>query len=114
MRVTAALPPAEEQNPGTVAVTSFAPNRIKLAASLTRPAFVVLSEVYYPGWEATVDGRPAPLVNGDYILRAVPVSAGRHEVVLRFRSRPFQLGLTISLMTLATPALVFLYRRRKR
>ncbi|PYV16869.1 MAG: hypothetical protein DMG07_06980, partial [Acidobacteria bacterium] len=114
VRVTAALPPAEEQNPGTVAVTSFAPNRIKLAASLTRPAFVVLSEVYYPGWEATVDGRPAPLVNGDYILRAVPVSAGRHEVVLRFRSRPFQLGLTISLTTLATPALVFLYRRRKR
>ena len=87
--------------PGSVSITSFRPNRLKLHAELKRPAFVVLSEVFYPGWEAVVDERPAPLLRANYILRAIPVPAGTHAIDVRFRSRTFQWGLVVSLLALA-------------
>jgi hypothetical protein len=87
--------------PGRVSITSFRPNRLKLHAELKRPAFVVLSEVFYPGWEAVVDQRPAPLLRANYILRAIPVPAGTHAIDVRFRSRTFQWGLVVSLLALA-------------
>jgi hypothetical protein len=112
VRVASAPPAADSaSSPGTVSVTSFRPNRIRLSTSLARPGFVVVSEVYYPGWRAWVDGQPVPVLAGDYILRAIPVPAGRHEVVLRFRSTPFLLGLAVSAGTLLLGAgLVFLKR----
>ena len=45
---------------------------------------IVFSEIYYPGWTATVDGQPAELGRVNYILRALNVKAGSHKVVLDF------------------------------
>jgi uncharacterized membrane protein YfhO len=59
------------------------------------PSFVVLSEINYPGWEATVDGHTAPLVTGDYALRAVAVPEGRHSIKFQFRSQTFRWGLIV-------------------
>jgi len=59
-------------------------------------ALLVLSEVYYPGWRATVDGEPAPILRVDSILRAVPVPAGAHRVEMRFVPLSFWLGAGIS------------------
>ena len=48
----------------------------------------VFSEVYFPwGWQATIDGKPVELGRVDYILRALPVPAGSHEIVMEFRPR---------------------------
>jgi len=96
---------------GAVEIASFRPNRLRLSADLRRPAFVVLSEVYYPGWEALVDGKAVPLLSGDYILRAVPVPAGKHEIILRFRPKSFQWGLGISLGSLVLTGVFLLIRR---
>lgn len=96
---------------GAVDITSFRPNRIELSADLRRPAFIVLSEVYYPGWEALVDSQDAPLLCGNYILRAVPVLEGKHRIVLQFRPKSFQWGLGISLGSLLLVC-VFLFIRR--
>jgi len=101
VRIASSMPKADQVDAGSVRVTQFKPNRIRLQAEMKRSAFVVVSEVFYPGWEAMVDGQPAPLLAGDYILRAVPVPAGKHEIVLRFRPRSFIWGLTISLISLA-------------
>jgi hypothetical protein len=86
---------------GTARLTLFEPNRLQLKAGIRQPSFLVLSEVYYPGWEAMVDGKPAPLLKADYILRAVPLMPGEHTVELRFRSRTFLWGLVISALGLA-------------
>ena len=111
--ITRSAPLPETTEVGEVRITSFQPNRLKLTADLKRPAFVVASEVIYPGWEALVDGRPAPLLTGDYILRTVPVPAGTHEVVLRFRSKTFQAGLLVSLLSLgAMISLLVILRSR--
>jgi Bacterial membrane protein YfhO len=101
IRVTAHAPLAAQDGAGTAQLTSFEPNRLTLKAEIRRPSFLVLSEVYYPGWEARVDGKPAPLLKADYILRAVPLTPGEHSVELRFRPRTFIWGLAISALGLA-------------
>jgi hypothetical protein len=98
--------PVNAVSAGRVSITSFLPNRLTLSAEVARPAFVVLSEVFYPGWEAVVDGQPAPLLRGNYILRAIPLQAGTHAIEVRFRSGTFQWGLVVSLLTLAGIAFV--------
>jgi hypothetical protein len=98
--------PVNSVSAGRVSITSFLPNRLTLSAEVARPAFVVLSEVFYPGWEAVVDGQPAPLLRGNYILRAIPLQAGTHAIEVRFRSGTFQWGLVVSLLTLAGIAFV--------
>lgn len=60
------------------------------------PGILVMSEPAYPGWSATVDARPVPLLRANYAFRAVALDPGRHLVELRFRSRPAEAGLFLS------------------
>jgi uncharacterized membrane protein YfhO len=67
---------------------------------------VVVSELYYPGWRATMDGIDTPIYRADHALRAVLVPAGRHSVEMVFDPLSFRVGAIISLVTLLTAALV--------
>ena len=107
IRVSAHVPFAGLDDAGTAQLISSTPNRLMLKAEIRRPSFLVLSEVYYSGWEATVDGRPAPLLKADYILRAVPLMPGEHSVELRFRPGSLVWGLAISALGLAGIACLF-------
>jgi hypothetical protein len=100
-------------------VTSYAPGRISL--SLDRPApanaALVVSENFYPGWEASVDGRPAPIGRANFTLIGVALPSGGRQIELRFRSRPYEVGKTVTLLALAAAVLlaaggVLLERRR--
>ena len=93
-------------------ITHFANERIAVRTVADQPGYLVLSELFYPGWKATVDGRKAPILRGNYIFRVVPLTAGRHDVELRFVSWPFWIGAVISLLTLVG-SLVFVTRKRK-
>ena len=98
---------------GDVSVTSYENNRLELMAQLSRPGWLVLSEIYYPGWLATIDGGPANLYQADYILRAVPVPAGQHRIILTFMPRSFVIGLLVSLASLMILAALALVTRRR-
>jgi uncharacterized membrane protein YfhO len=74
---------------------------------------VVLSEVYYPAWVAYIDGVAAPVLKGNHILRAVPVPAGKHTVTFEYRSKPFEWGLAISLVSLAAVGIALILTRPK-
>ncbi len=111
LRIARSIPEALET--GTVTITSYRPNRIRLQAELKRPAFVVLSEVFYPGWQAFVDDRPTDVLAADYILRAIAVPQGAHRIEVRFRPQSFQWGLIVSLCSL-TGAGIFLIRSRRK
>ncbi len=69
--------------------------------SLTNHAdgYLVLSDSYYPGWQATVDGQNMPIYRANYAFRAVPVAAGEHVVTFMFRPLSWRIGLVISVMT---------------
>ena len=68
----------------TVDIKSYEPNQLTYEVNSGKGGVVVFSEVYYPGWTATIDGEPAELGRVNYILRALNVKPGKHEVVLSF------------------------------
>ncbi|HUV87928.1 MAG TPA: YfhO family protein [bacterium] len=65
---------------------------------LEGPSLLLLDELFYPGWEAKVDGRPAKIYRANVISRAVVVPPGRHTVAFDYRPKYFYVGLAISLL----------------
>ncbi|MCL4368656.1 MAG: YfhO family protein [Actinobacteria bacterium] len=89
-------------------------NQVIVDVNATAPGYLVLAEVWYPGWRVYVDGVERPLRRTDYIFRSVRVEPGQHEVRFAFQPRFWPLGLWISLATLAMMALILavaLWRR---
>jgi hypothetical protein len=83
-----------------VAVSEQSPHRISLLVEAPVAGFVVLADTFYPGWQATVDGRPAQIWPANLAFRAVAVESGQHEIVFNYRPRSFTVGLWISIVTL--------------
>jgi len=79
---------------GRALVTFWSPNRIEITAS--GPGRLILSEVMYPGWQARVDGAPAPLEPVDGLLRGVALPAGEHRVEFDFRPAVLRAGLLVT------------------
>ena len=63
-----------------------APDEVRVQVQLETPALVTIAEAWYPGWQATVDGRPAPLLRVNYAYQGVWVEAGGHRVTFRYIS----------------------------
>jgi hypothetical protein len=85
---------------GQVRITSYRLNDVTLEVETPGPALLRLADAWYPDWTARVDGRPTPVLKADYLLRAVQVPAGRHQVVFRFESPAVRRGLLVSLISL--------------
>ena len=73
---------------------------------------LVLSDNWYPGWEATLDGRPVPILEADAALRGIVVPGGRHKVDMRYRPASILWGGIISLVTFLFVAVVALRKRK--
>ena len=85
MRFKATL--GESKTQGNVAkaeITQYAPNRLTYRVESDKGGVLVFSEIYYPEWTATVDGQPVELGRVNYILRAINIKPGQHEVTLTF------------------------------
>ena len=114
-------PVAEEaaDSANIVTLTAYEPNKLTYDVKSVRGGVVVFSEIYYPGWTATIDGEPVELGRVDYVLRALTVTPGQHQVELSFFPKSLDItesvayasfGLLAILLVLA----VFLYYRRNR
>ena len=110
---------AVQDTASVVTITSYEPNRLTYDVNSGKGGVLVLSEIYYPGWEAKVDGQPVELGRVDYILRALNVQPGKHQVELSFFPKSVNLTETIAyiayvLLILLVAAGVFLeWKRRK-
>lgn len=109
---------ATQDTASVVTIKSYEPNQLTYEVNSGKGGVVVFSEVYYPGWTATVDGEPAELGRVDYVLRALAVKPGRHEVVLSFFPKSVETTETIAYMAYAVLLLVlagavFMAYRRK-
>jgi len=97
-------------------VTLYEPNRLVIHTRSAQGAVLVLSEMFYPGWEATVDGVPARIHLTNYLLRGVVVGAGEHRVEMRYVAPAARNGAIISALSLAAfgALLFYSYGRRPR
>lgn len=73
------------------------PDRVMIQVEMSQPGFLVLTDTYYPGWQATVDGEPAKIQAANHAFRAVELSPGDHTVVFRYAPLSFRLGAGITL-----------------
>ena len=92
---------AANDSTANVVLTKYEPNNMTYTVNSAKGGVVVFSEVYYPGWSATIDGQPAELGRVNYILRALNVKAGKHEVVLDFHPSSISITETIAYTALA-------------
>jgi hypothetical protein len=91
-------------------IHSYSPERITLTAQ--GPGILVLTDAFYPGWRATVDGEPAPILRADIMFRAVELSEGEHTVEFRFE--PVSVGMGLWLSGLSGLALLIALAARPR
>ncbi|MGI9075746.1 MAG: YfhO family protein, partial [Gemmatimonadaceae bacterium] len=101
-------------------VTRYDPGHITVNLSAPAPegSALVVSENYYPGWRAKVDGKPAVTGRADFTLIGVALPTGARNVDLTFESRPYEVGKAITLIAIAVSLLLvatglFLEKRRR-
>jgi hypothetical protein len=97
----------------TVTVTRHEPQRVELEVKLERPGIVVLADLYYPGWSLTIDGKPAPILRANRLMRGAAVTAGNHHLVYIYNPLSFRLGGLISLASIALGLVVGVWASRK-
>jgi hypothetical protein len=98
---------------GVVSIVHESDTALSLRASADADSFLVLSDVYYPGWRASVDGREAHVYQTDYALRGVRVPAGVHVVEFTYAPRSLRVGAYVSAFSLLAIALVSLALARR-
>jgi uncharacterized membrane protein YfhO len=102
-------PPPAAEPPGAGAaahITGQEPHAVRVRAVADRPAWLVLTDTWYPGWTARVDGREARLWRANHAFRAVRLSAGEHLVEFHYEPAWLALGLAMSGAGLAGVALL--------
>jgi hypothetical protein len=94
------------------AAVALGPNRLTAKVDAPAPGWLVVLDPWFPGWTATVDGAPSPLARANFAFLAVPVAAGRHEVVLAYRAGRVAQGALLAGATAALLAGTLAWRRR--
>jgi hypothetical protein len=102
--------------PSRATVTSFDLDEIKMDVSVRDNFFLVVSEIFYPGWRAVVDGKEQKIFRADWCLRALTLPAGEHHVEMKFEPSSFYKGVLITGATifLAMVGGIISYRRENK
>ena len=86
----------KQDDTSVVKMTAYKPNNLTYEVKSSKGGVIVFSEIYYPGWTATVDGEPVELGRVDYILRALNVKPGNHKLVLDFHPQSLKNTETVA------------------
>ncbi|MEZ5503560.1 MAG: YfhO family protein [Halioglobus sp.] len=94
-----------------VTIRRHTANQVELEAELAAPSLVILTDAYYPGWQAFVDGKVAAVYRANSLFRAVEVAAGKHTIVYRYHPASLRWGLIITLVSAAVITLLIVRER---
>ena len=86
---------------GHISFVRYGLNEVELAVRTPVSGYLLLSDVYYPGWRAEVDGVPTEVLRADYVFRAVLLPPGEHTVRMEFAPWTWRVGLAVSVVTWA-------------
>lgn len=99
---------------GSAEIVSYQPEDIRITVTNRSPGYLVLSDLFYPGWKALEGERELPIYRANYLFRAVYLPPGRHQIAFLYRPASFARGLGISLATalavLATAVIALRHR----
>jgi uncharacterized membrane protein YfhO len=107
---------ADEIDPAAAAtITRYEPEQVVVQTRSSQPQLLLLSDAFYPGWQVTVDGTYAELLQADGLFRGVLLPVGAHKVVFNFAPQSYQLGFLMTvvglcLLVLLGLALVILHQ----
>jgi hypothetical protein len=93
----------ERDSPGSAPTTTLHRpdvNTVVVTTNSPRSGYLVLTDVYYPGWVAKLDGKPVPISRANYMFRAVPIPAGEHQVVFLYQPISFWAGVSLAITCL--------------
>jgi hypothetical protein len=88
--------PVGPVDPAENVVVNHTPQRVELTATLSRPGLVILADVYYPGWRLQIDGKDAPILRANRMMRGAGVAAGTHRLVYWYDPASFWIGSRVS------------------
>jgi hypothetical protein len=91
-------PLSPEGRGGKARIVQYLPNRVEVEVTADTPGFLVLTDIWFPGWKGFVDGQASKLYRANYLFRAVAVPAGTSRVEFRFVPESFRQGRLISLV----------------
>jgi uncharacterized membrane protein YfhO len=104
---------SKEPFAGSINSVDYSANRVLLRTRANKSGFLILSDTYYPGWKAFVNGKEVPVVKVDHIIRGVFLKEGEHEVKFVFRPTTLIIGACISLITLLGVCVCLFILRKK-
>src|SRR5712692_4590859 len=94
-------------------ITRYEANRLQIETSAPTATVLMVSEIFYPGWVASVDRQPAQIYVSDYLLRGISLPAGQHRVEMHYTAPAARTGAIISICTLLLLGALFVYGRRR-
>ena len=100
---------AVQDTASIVKITSYEPNRLTYDVNSGKGGVLVFSEIYYPGWTATVDGEAVELGRVNYILRAIHIQPGQHQVELAFFPKSVDMTETIAYIAFVLLLLILIF-----
>jgi len=101
-------PRGDAPSPGTARIERYGADRVMISAQSDRGGYLVLTDAWFPGWTASVDGRDTRVERADHAFRAVKLGPGRHDVEFRYAPTSVRLGLALSaLAAIVTGALAW-------
>jgi hypothetical protein len=92
-------------------IASYQPTRVVVEVDSPEPGTLVLTDTFYPGWRATVDGEPREILRANHLFRGVELDGGRHTVIFQYAPGSFQLGAAVSLVAMIGGVVWWLRRR---
>jgi hypothetical protein len=98
-------------------IENYGLNSIEISAHTESPCVMVVSEIFFPAWKATVDGESTDIIRADYCLRAVELEAGDRRITMEYQSSVIRNSLVLSIAALAVSLILaaagwFRYRRK--
>lgn len=103
--------PTSEQ--GTTKIISYTPNEVKVKATSKANSILFISDNYYPGWNAYVDGKLSKIYRADYAFRSVVLTAGEHIVVFKYEPQVFYIGLYLSFVSILVLIIVVVIIKKR-
>ena len=83
-------------SPDQVTIVQDKPERVRINVTTDQPGYLVLTDSWYPGWRAFVDGQPAPIYRADVLFRAIQIEPGTHAIAFEYRPDSFLVGAMVS------------------